>query len=120
MTTPGRESPGPGSGSATPTRVAPEDDDSSSSAGMALASSSLAGDSSDMPVFHRYPGMQGVVEHLVMEAVRDQLGRRQAGGGTGDNITRNFIRFLTAACGLTEVIHTSRMAHLETLGETAF
>ncbi len=52
--------------------------------------------------------MRGVVENLLMEAVRDQLGRRQAGGGTRDNITRNFIRFLTAAFGLTEVESVSK------------
>merc|ERR1719427_701510 len=36
-----------------------------------------------------------------MNTVREQLNRRQG----ADNITRNFLRFLTYACGLQEVRH---------------
>jgi integrator complex subunit 1 len=44
--------------------------------------------------------MEGIIERYVMEVVHEQLNRRQ---GT-DNITRNFLKFLTSACGLVEVI----------------
>ncbi len=94
----GRESPGPSSGSATPTRIAADDEDSSSSGVLALAAMP-ANLETDVPVQPRYQGLRNVVEHLVMEVVREQLSRRQ---GT-DNITRNFLRFLTSACGLPEV-----------------
>ena len=46
--------------------------------------------------------MEERVEMVVVEIVRDQLTRRQQGQGT-ENITRNFIRFLTYACGSAEV-----------------
>ena len=47
----------------------------------------------------RYEEQRGLVEQIVMEAVKEHLNRRQ---GT-DNITRNFLRFLTSVCGLIEV-----------------
>ena len=42
-------------------------------------------------------------EHIVAEVARDQFNRRQ--GGSGDNITRNFIKFLTSVCGILEIRH---------------
>jgi len=50
-------------------------------------------------VISRYAGMQEFIESTVMNIVREQLNRRQ---GT-ENITRNFIKFLTSACGLPEI-----------------
>ncbi|XP_049803946.1 integrator complex subunit 1 isoform X1 [Schistocerca nitens] len=50
-------------------------------------------------ICNRYASSQEAVEQIVMEAVREQLNRRQP----PDNITRNFLRFLTACAGLVEV-----------------
>jgi len=47
----------------------------------------------------RYAGVQETVELIVMDAVREQLNRRQP----PENITRNFLRLLSASCGLVEV-----------------
>ena len=49
----------------------------------------------------RFEGIRDTIEHLVIEVVKEQFNRRQ---GT-DNITRNFIKFLTTACGLLEIRH---------------
>ena len=54
---------------------------------------------SSLPVVPRYSDHRGLIEQIVMEAVKEHLNRRQ---GT-DNITRNFLRFLTSVCGLIEV-----------------
>ncbi|CAG2065445.1 unnamed protein product, partial [Timema podura] len=51
----------------------------------------------------RYVNMQDVVEQIVMEAVREQLNRRQP----AESITRNFLRLLSTASGLAEVRLTS-------------
>ena len=66
----------------------------------------------------RYGGRQDLIEHIVMEAVREQLVTRggvaggrpgQAGpggdpaGGGGSNVTRNLLRLLTSTSGLPEV-----------------
>ena len=48
----------------------------------------------------RYQGMEESIERYVMEIVHEQINRKQ---GT-DNITRNFLRFLSSSCGLVEVI----------------
>nr|CAD7453362.1 unnamed protein product [Timema tahoe] len=58
---------------------------------------------SDVPVVPRYVNMQDVVEQIVMEAVREQLNRRQP----AESITRNFLRLLSTASGLAEVRLTS-------------
>ena len=47
----------------------------------------------------RYQGMEGHIERSVMDVIHEQLNRRQG----PDNITRNFLKFLTNACGLVEV-----------------
>ena len=97
----GGGSSGPGSGSATPTRV-PDDDPMDTTGGgspLNLADASSSNVEQICQVQARYHGMTSATEHLVMEIVREQLGRRQ---GT-DNITRNFLKFLTSACGLAEV-----------------
>jgi hypothetical protein len=44
--------------------------------------------------------MEESIERYVMEIVHEQINRKQ---GT-DNITRNFLRFLSSSCGLVEVI----------------
>ncbi|XP_067009610.2 integrator complex subunit 1 [Anabrus simplex] len=53
----------------------------------------------DVRVQPRYANCQESVEAIVMEAVREQLNRRQP----TDSITRNFLRLLSASCGLVEV-----------------
>ena len=53
-------------------------------------------------VVQRYSHMMDYVEQFVLTIVKDQLNRRSQGQGV-ENITRNFIRFLTFACGLGEV-----------------
>jgi len=51
-------------------------------------------------VVQRYSQMMDYVEQMVINIVKEQLTRRSQGQG---DITRNFIRFLTFACGLGEV-----------------
>jgi len=58
-----------------------------------------AKDLMDVTVTPRFVSSLTVVEHFVMDLVREQLSRRQG----ADNITRNFLKFLTSACGLPEV-----------------
>ncbi|KAG8225318.1 hypothetical protein J437_LFUL001933 [Ladona fulva] len=53
----------------------------------------------DIPVSPRYANSQEAVEQIVMDAVREQLNRRQP----PENITRNFLRLLTSSAGLVEV-----------------
>ena len=89
---------GSGSGSATPTRMV--DDDSMQGIESSGIPVNLDGkDLLEVTVSPRYVGLQTVVEHIVMEVVREQLIRRQ---GT-ENISRNFLKLLTTACGLVEV-----------------
>ena len=47
----------------------------------------------------RFEGIRDTIENIVIDVVKEQFNRRQ---GT-DNITRNFIKFLTNACGLLEI-----------------
>ena len=56
----------------------------------------------NVQVLQRYEGYKASIEQMVLEVVKEQLNRRQ---GAADNITRNFIKFLTTACGLMEVRH---------------
>ena len=81
---------------ATPTRV---DEDSLLGLETLPVNHQEMKDVHDVTVVPRYHGLQEVIEDIVMEIVREQLTRRQ---GT-DNITRNFLKFLTQACGLAEV-----------------
>ncbi|XP_050313289.1 integrator complex subunit 1 isoform X2 [Anthonomus grandis grandis] len=47
----------------------------------------------------RYMQAQDKVEQIVLEAIKDLLARRQQ----SENISKNFVRFLSTACGLTEI-----------------
>jgi integrator complex subunit 1 len=47
----------------------------------------------------RYKGTEEVVENIVIDAIKDQLNRRQATEG----ISKHFLKFLCAMCGITEV-----------------
>ena len=47
----------------------------------------------------RFQGLEESIERYVMEVVHEHLNRRQG----PDNITRNFLKLLTSACGLVEV-----------------
>jgi hypothetical protein len=47
----------------------------------------------------RYPGQTASIELAVLAAVKEQLNRRQP----PENITRNFLRLLSATAGLVEV-----------------
>ncbi|XP_071443700.1 integrator complex subunit 1 [Hetaerina americana] len=53
----------------------------------------------DITVIPRYANSSESVEQVVMDAVREQLNRRQP----PENITRNFLRLLTSTAGLVEV-----------------
>lgn len=53
----------------------------------------------DFPVQPRYLQSYEIVEKIVLEAINDQFKRKQP----PDTITRNFLRLLSAACGLVEV-----------------
>ncbi|CAG0882989.1 unnamed protein product [Darwinula stevensoni] len=52
-------------------------------------------------ILPRYIASNDAVEQMVVDLIRDQLTRRQP----VDTITRNFLRLLTATCGLPEVRH---------------
>ena len=52
----------------------------------------------DSGVLPRYSALQEVVEQFTVSVVKEQLNRRTQ-GQQGENITRNFIRLLTFACG---------------------
>ncbi|KAJ9601644.1 hypothetical protein L9F63_000177 [Diploptera punctata] len=52
----------------------------------------------DIPVTPRKNTLD-ILQMIVMDAVREQLNRRQP----AENITRNFLRLLSASCGLVEV-----------------
>ena len=60
----------------------------------------------NVQVLSRYEGYKASIEQMVLEVVKEQLNRRQ---GAADNITRNFIKFLTTACGLMEVRHLGKL-----------
>lgn len=47
----------------------------------------------------RYSQAQEKVEQIVLEAIKEQLARRQQ----PEAITKNFVRFLSTACGLVEI-----------------
>lgn len=53
----------------------------------------------EFPVMPRYNGSYDIVEPIVAEAIKEQLLRRQA----PENTTRNFLKMLSATCGLVEV-----------------
>lgn len=55
----------------------------------------------NVQVLPRFESFKANIEHMVVEVVKEQLNRRQG----ADNITRNFIKFLTSTCGLLEVRH---------------
>ena len=48
---------------------------------------------------------QAEIEHLVTAIVKEQINRRSQ-GQQSENITKNFIRFLTFACGLVDIRNT--------------
>lgn len=50
-------------------------------------------------IFPRYSQAQEKVEQIVLEAIKEQLARRQQ----PEAITKNFVRFLSTACGLVEI-----------------
>ena len=56
----------------------------------------------DSGVVPRYSALQDVVEQFTCHVVKEQLNRRTQ-GQQGENITRNFIRLLTFACGVPEI-----------------
>lgn len=56
--------------------------------------------------------MEAIIERFVMDVVQEQLNRRQG----PDSITRNFLRFLTNACGLVEVRNDAAQVRLGRLG----
>ena len=56
----------------------------------------------EVGVTPRYSAMPDVVEQITVGVVKEQLNRRTQ-GQQSENITRNFIRFLSFACGLPEI-----------------
>lgn len=53
----------------------------------------------NLQVFPRYTQSQEVVEQIVLEVIKEQLARRQQ----PETISKNFVRFLSTACGLVEI-----------------
>lgn len=53
----------------------------------------------EFPVMPRYNGAYDAVEAIVSDAIKEQVSRRQP----PENTTRNFLRMLSATCGLVEV-----------------
>ena len=56
----------------------------------------------ELGVFGRYTAIQDMVEQMTVAIVKEQLNRRSQ-SQQNENITKNFIRFLTFSCGLPEV-----------------
>lgn len=56
-------------------------------------------DSWNTKIYPRYSQNQEIVENIVLEAIKEQLNRRQQ----PEAISKNFIRFLSIACGLVEI-----------------
>jgi len=98
----------PGSGSRTPTRQGEaEEEPEVEIIELPINREAVVADSGVVQRFgaRRVEGhwrVEDRVEQVVVDTVRDQLNRRQQGQGT-ENITRNFIKFLTFACGSGEV-----------------
>lgn len=53
----------------------------------------------NLKIFPRYVQTQEIVEVIVLEAIKDQLSRRQQ----PEAITKNFVKLLSTACGLVEI-----------------
>jgi integrator complex subunit 1 len=53
----------------------------------------------NVKVYPRFTHSQENVEKIVLEAIKEQLARRQQ----PETITKNFVRFLSIACGLVEI-----------------
>lgn len=53
----------------------------------------------NIKVYPRYTQSQDIVEVIVLEAIKEQLSRRQQ----PEAITKNFVKFLSTACGLVEI-----------------
>lgn len=66
----------------------------------AASTMSLSGDKEkiEFPVGPRYAHCVENIESIVLEAVKEQLNRRQA-----ETITRNFLKLLSSACGFVEI-----------------
>ncbi|KAI4461631.1 hypothetical protein MML48_5g00000815 [Holotrichia oblita] len=90
-----------GRDTSSPLTVNSNDDDESFNEQKALV------DSWNIRVYPRYTQSQEMVEQIVLEAIKEQLTRRQQ----PDTVTKNFVRFLSIACGLVEirVISVSRI-----------
>ncbi|KAF5307904.1 hypothetical protein FQR65_LT06471 [Abscondita terminalis] len=56
-------------------------------------------DSWKVKVFSRYSQLQEMVEKISLEAIQEQIARRQQ----PEAVTKNFVRFLSTACGLVEI-----------------
>lgn len=55
-------------------------------------------DKSEFTISPRYAHCIDSVEHIVLEAIKEQLNRRQP-----ESITRNFLRLMSSACGFVEI-----------------
>lgn len=58
-------------------------------------------DNWNIKVYPRFTQSQEKVEKIVLEAIKEQLARRQQ--QQPEAITKNFVRFLSIACGLVEI-----------------
>ncbi|KAK4876341.1 hypothetical protein RN001_012763 [Aquatica leii] len=56
-------------------------------------------DSWKVKVFPRYGQLQETIEKISLEAIQEQIARRQQ----PEAVTKNFVRFLSTACGLVEI-----------------
>ncbi|KAB0795233.1 hypothetical protein PPYR_12072 [Photinus pyralis] len=56
-------------------------------------------DSWKVKVFSRYSQLQEMVEKISLEAIQEQIARRQQ----PEAVTKNFVKFLSIACGLVEI-----------------
>ncbi|KAF4517621.1 hypothetical protein B566_EDAN002852 [Ephemera danica] len=91
---------GPGGRSDSPTvSSAANTDDEAEGEGQSGTSGGTKVKLETAPVMPRYRDNLEGVETVVMELVREQLSRRQA----PETVGRNLLRFLSTACGLTEV-----------------
>ena len=89
---------GSSSGSRTPTRV----DEEVQVIDLPINKEPVEHSVEESGVIPRYSALQELVEQVTVTIVKEQLNRRSQ-SQQNENITKNFIRFLTFSCGLQEI-----------------
>ncbi|XP_017779364.1 PREDICTED: integrator complex subunit 1 [Nicrophorus vespilloides] len=95
--------PAPGRDTGSPLTINANDDDEAANEHRMIV------ENWNVRTYPRYTQTQEMVEKIVLEAIQEQLARRQQ----PETISKNFVRFLSTACGLVE-IRIIAVARIET------